>query len=202
VAGSQAGCPAGAESRMQGGAGTSPGQTEGLTVCARLPVGERAEGNGGLDISSATSSASAVTCEPECVRDRRRVNRYGTWPACVARSSVSTYGEGIELSGSASELLSGCNGPSDVNQSVWRNRATVGQELARVVEEDDAVAQQAPPLLGVEGDHVGRVTVRTVSWGTGGLVLTHFSPLGIATNLDWGAKSQVQLAAATTGIGW
>jgi hypothetical protein len=49
---------------------------------------------------------------------------------------------------------------------MWRNRATVGQELARVVEEDDAVAQQAPPLLGVEGDDVGRVTVRAVSWRT------------------------------------
>jgi hypothetical protein len=114
------------------------------------------------------------------LRDGPRVRRYGTWQVCVARLSVSTYGEGIELSGSASELLSGCNGPSDVNQSVWRNRAAVGQELTRVVEEDDAVAQQAPPLLGVEGDHVGRVTVRAVSWRTGGLVFTHFSPLGIA----------------------
>jgi hypothetical protein len=46
---------------------------------------------------------------------------------------------------------------------VWRNRATVGQELARVVEEDDAVTQQAPPLLGVGGDYVGRVTIRAVS---------------------------------------
>jgi hypothetical protein len=33
------------------------------------------------------------------LRDRRRVKRYGTWPTCVAHSSVSTYGEGIELSG-------------------------------------------------------------------------------------------------------
>jgi hypothetical protein len=123
-----------------------------------------------LDISSATSSASAVTCEPECVRDGPRVKRYGTWQTCVARARLSTYGEGIELSGSASELLSSCNGPSDVHQLVWRNRATVGPELARIVEEDDAVAQQAPPLLGVEGDHVGRVTVRAVSWRTGGLM--------------------------------
>jgi hypothetical protein len=112
------------------------------------------------------------------LQDGPRVSRYGTWPACFAPSSVSTYGEGIELSGSASELLSGCNGPSDVNQPVWRNRATVGQELARVVEENDAVAQQAPPLLGVEGDYVGRVTVRAVSWRTGGLMWTHCSPLG------------------------
>ena len=58
---------------------------------------------------------------------------------------------------------SGGNGPSDVNQPVRRNRAAIGQELARVVEEDDAVAQQVPPLLGVEGDDVGRGTVRAVS---------------------------------------
>jgi hypothetical protein len=52
----------------------------------------------------------------------------------------------------------------EVNQLVWKNCAAVGQELARVVEDDDAVAQQAPPLLGVEGDGAGRVTVRAVSW--------------------------------------
>ena len=62
-----------------------------------------------------------------------------------------------------SSSASGGNGPSEVNQLMWRNRATVGQQLARVVEADDAVAQQAPPLLGVEGDDVGRVTVRAVS---------------------------------------
>jgi hypothetical protein len=61
---------------------------------------------------------------------------------------------------------SGGDGLLDVNLPVWRNRATVGQELARVVEEDDSVAEQAPPLLGVEGDGAGRVTVRAVSWRT------------------------------------
>ncbi len=37
-----------------------------------------------------------------------------------------------------------------------------GQEFARVVEDDDAVAQQAPPLPGVEGDGAGRVTVSSL----------------------------------------
>src|SRR5690242_3315281 len=54
-----------------------------------------------------------------------------------------------------------------VNQPVWRNRATAGQELARVVEDDNAVAQQAPPLLGAEGDGAGRVMVGAVSGGHG-----------------------------------
>ena len=57
---------------------------------------------------------------------------------------------------------SGGDGQLDVDRSAWRNCPTIGQEFARVVEDDDAVAQQAPPLLGVEGDGVGRVTVRTV----------------------------------------
>ena len=51
----------------------------------------------------------------------------------------------------------------DVNLPVWRNRATVGQELARVVEEDDSVAKQAPPLLGVNGHGAGGGPVRAVS---------------------------------------
>ncbi len=58
---------------------------------------------------------------------------------------------------------SGGDGLLGVDQSAWRNCPTVRQEFARVVEDDDAVAQQAPPLLGVQGDGVGRVTVGTVS---------------------------------------
>ena len=68
----------------------------------------------------------------------------------------------------------------DVNVPVGGNRAAVGQELARVVEENDAVAQQAPPLLGVEGDGTGRVTVWAVSWRTWGLMRAQCLPLGIA----------------------
>jgi hypothetical protein len=39
----------------------------------------------------------------------------------------------------------------------------VGQDLAHVVEDDHAVAQQAPPLLGVGGEGVSGVAVGTVS---------------------------------------
>ena len=81
---------------------------------------------------------------------------------------------------------SGSDRPLDLNQLVWRNRTTVGQELARVVEKDDAVAQQAPPLLGVEGDGAGRATVRAVSGRTWGPMWTHCSPLRIADVLDGG----------------
>lgn len=84
--------------------------------------------------------------------------------------------------------ISGRDGPPDAGQVLWRDCAAVGQERARVVEEDDAVAQQAPPLLGVEGDGVGRVTVRAVSWRARGPVRTHGEPLDqeLRTYVDCG----------------
>jgi hypothetical protein len=51
----------------------------------------------------------------------------------------------------------------DAGRAVRGDCAAVGQELAGVIEQHDAVAQQAPPLLGVEGDGAGRVTVRVAS---------------------------------------
>jgi hypothetical protein len=68
------------------------------------------------------------------------------------------------------------DGPADVAWAVGRNGATVGQELAGVVEHDHAVAQQAPPLLRMEGDDVGGVAVRPVSWWALGSVWTHCAP--------------------------
>jgi hypothetical protein len=51
--------------------------------------------------------------------------------------------------------------------------AAVGEQLAVVVEEDDAVAQQAPPLLGVTADHRGQVTGLAGGFGAGIYVVTH-----------------------------
>jgi hypothetical protein len=84
--------------------------------------------------------------------------------------------------------ISGRDGPPDAGRVAWRDGAAVGQEPAGVVEEDDAVAQQAPPLLGVEGDGVGRVTVRAVSWRARGPVRTHGEPLDqeLRTYVDCG----------------
>jgi hypothetical protein len=55
-----------------------------------------------------------------------------------------------------------CDLVSDVGRTVGRDDASVGHELAQVVEADQAVAQQAPPLLRVEGDDAGGVAVRAV----------------------------------------
>jgi hypothetical protein len=63
-----------------------------------------------------------------------------------------------------------------------RNGLSVGQELARVVEEDDAVAQQAPPLLGVADDATGLGAVRPVGWGAWGPVGTHVVARGSGTD--------------------
>jgi len=57
--------------------------------------------------------------------------------------------------------------------AVRLHAAAVGQQLAGVLEDDDAVAEQAPALLGVARDHPGRVVVHSIRVRTGGLVLTH-----------------------------
>jgi len=109
----------------------------------------------------------------------------------------------------ALHAISGRDGPPDAGRVVWRNCAAVGQEPARVVEEDDAVAQQAPPLLGVEGDGVGRVAVRAVSWRARGSVRTHGEPLDqeLRRYVDGGpllARSRAVLVTApakTVGVG-
>jgi hypothetical protein len=92
-------------------------------------------------------------------------------PAWAARTAMQDGGTVRRASGQLLRALgisvslrarSGGDGLLEVDQPAWRNRLTIGQEFAGVVEDDDAVAQQAPPLLGVEGDGAGRVTVRTV----------------------------------------
>jgi hypothetical protein len=51
--------------------------------------------------------------------------------------------------------------------------AAIGQELACVVEDHHAIAQQPPPLLGVERHKASRVMVDGVRRWALGLVLTH-----------------------------
>jgi len=66
--------------------------------------------------------------------------------------------------------ISGRNGQPAARGPARRNHPTIGQQLAGVLEEDHAVAQQAPPLLGVGGDAVGGVAVRVVRWRARGPV--------------------------------
>ena len=57
------------------------------------------------------------------------------------------------------------------------NDPAATQDLAHVVEHDHAVAQQAPPLLRMDGDSVGGVAVRAVSRRARGVVWIHCTPL-------------------------
>jgi hypothetical protein len=50
---------------------------------------------------------------------------------------------------------------------------SVGQDLARVVEDDDTVAEQAPALLTAGSDDAGGLSVDGIGGGTRGLVLAH-----------------------------
>src|SRR5258708_4497918 len=73
--------------------------------------------------------------------------------------------------------ISGRDGPPGAGRAVWRDAAAVGQEPARVVGEDDAGPQQAPPLPGAESAGVARVRVRAVRWRARGRVRAHGEPL-------------------------
>jgi hypothetical protein len=46
----------------------------------------------------------------------------------------------------------------------------VGQQLAGVFEEDDTIAEQAPPLLGVGGNGMGSFTVNLIGRGAAWIV--------------------------------
>jgi hypothetical protein len=60
-----------------------------------------------------------------------------------------------------------------------RDYAAVGEQLAGVFEYDNAIAEQAPALLGMAGDRVGGITVRRVRGGTTRFVRAHETCLRI-----------------------
>jgi hypothetical protein len=51
--------------------------------------------------------------------------------------------------------------------------ATVGEQFARVLEHDDAVAEEAPPLFRVRRDDTGSLPVDGIGGRALGLVLAH-----------------------------
>src|SRR5690606_12908899 len=65
----------------------------------------------------------------------------------------------------------GSGGPD--GGAVRRDGGAAGQELTGVLEQDDAVAQQAPPLLGVAGQGAGGFAVRCVRRRTDRVVRAH-----------------------------
>jgi len=65
------------------------------------------------------------------------------------------------------------SGRLGIGTPVSGDAASIGQKLAVVLEQHHTVAEESPPLLGVEGHQAGRVVVRSVRGWALRLVLTH-----------------------------
>jgi len=83
----------------------------------------------------------------------------------------------------ASRPHSGRGQSAMVVRTARRDFPTVGQQLAGIVEENHAVTQQAPPLLGVDGDGVCGVSVEPVRRWARGPMWTHLSHLPLRSVL-------------------
>lgn len=82
------------------------------------------------------------------------------------------------------ELLSGDEGMAGW-AAVRGDAASVGKDLAGVLEPDNSVAEQTPALFREAGDDFGGVPVGGIGGGAGGLVLAHRgSPEGGGT-VSW-----------------
>jgi hypothetical protein len=68
---------------------------------------------------------------------------------------------------------------------VVRNGTAVGQQLAVVVEQHDAVAQQPPPLLRMTGYDRGEVAGVAGSFGARSSVVTHGGLLSSAAGIRY-----------------
>jgi hypothetical protein len=92
----------------------------------------------------------------------------------VSSSSASVSMNNVTNMGCMMFLLqfsrSRSDGQPEVGGAAWGNPTATGKDLAHVVEHDNAVAQQAPSLLGVTGDSAGGIAVPVVSRGARGLV--------------------------------
>jgi hypothetical protein len=62
------------------------------------------------------------------------------------------------------------DGQPDVGRAVRGNHPAAGEDLAGIVEHDHSVAQQAPSLVGVEGESAGGIAVPVVGRGARGSV--------------------------------
>ena len=117
---------------------------------------------------TATSSATARRSPPTRT-ERARTGSPRWWPGsgmAVARKGVRRLGAGRRGPGTSSdaEHLGGASS-SDA--------ASVRQDLAAVLEQHDAVAEEAPPLLRVAGDDSGGVAVGGVRGRTRWVMRAH-----------------------------
>ena len=115
---------------------------------SNLPDGDRAWWESYRNRLESAAKEAAARPRPEARRELASGERDGVLPQPTASSGAS--------------------------QVWWSGTAlAVGEQLAVVVEEDDAVAQQAPALLGVAADHGGEVTGLAGGVGAGSYVVAH-----------------------------
>src|SRR3954447_2154905 len=161
----------------------------------------------GTRTSSASSSTgppgfgpATTTCRPASTPGGGRSTATGSRPLrrmLLGRQRRRTR-PAVESEGSG---LGELGGQPDV---VVADGLAVGEQLTVVVEEDHAVAQQAPALLGVAADHGGEVTRLAGGLGAGRYVGTHGGPFvrwflntgpnyGPCSSVHWFGKSDRRL---------
>src|SRR3954447_653687 len=157
----------------------------------------------GTRTSSASSSTgppgfgpATTTCRPASTPGGGRSTATGSRPPrrmLLGRQRRRTR-PAVESEGSG---LGELGGQPDV---VVADGLAVGEQLTVVVEEDHAVAQQPPALLGVAADHGGEVTRLARGLGAGRYVGTHGGPFvsvvpehgpdyGPCSSVHWFGKS-------------
>src|SRR3954447_21736434 len=113
-----------------------------------------------------------ATCRPSTGPGGRTTGAgWRWWPVSSPRTDLPP-GEAGRAAETARGERSGGSGRGQPGVVVVHGTA-VGEQRAVVVEEDDAVAQQAPALLGVAADRGGEVARVTGGLGTGGYVVAH-----------------------------
>ena len=109
---------------------------------------------------------------------RRIDGAYGDRNLVCSCPPVDSYAAGVAGRRGLLQL-----GRDDSPAPVGGDDAAVGQQLAGVLEEEDAVAEQAPALLRVAGDRVRGLTVGGLGAGARRLVIAHHLAASVAVVL-------------------
>jgi hypothetical protein len=150
-----------------------------------------------IRLAQAGCSCGAVTsrgdrCASGGRRPRRRRSaglRAATWPSRGGRRSVRATREPLSRGSSRRPY----DTPTGGKRPVRDDRAAVGQQLAGVVEDNHAVAQQTPALFRVGGDDARSGVVPCVRRRTNRVVVAH------VVHLDQGLGESVRKHPAGRG---
>src|SRR3954463_12303188 len=135
---------------------------------------------------------TTATCRPSTGPGGRTTGAgWRWWPGSSPRTDLAPRRRGTAAETARGDRAGGSGrGQPGV---VVVHGAAVGEQRAVVVEEDDAVAQQAPALLGVSADHGREVARVTGGLGTGGYVVAHRHHFRIETRFGTGQLPVVRV---------